>query len=171
MRAQVRSSMGRSWRDASSISLHRSRPGAPRAGRRLVWRADRARGREGSTPWWIVGLAGALLSLVIELGQLFIAERVTSLLDVATNGLGAAIGARAFNLVRPRVHLGASRRPALLGGVALWFLVSALPGASFHPEVLVSGTVLAVGAAWLRSRAVARLRLLSRPASGGKPFA
>lgn len=186
----------------------------------FLWQA--ARGREGSTPWWLVGVAGALLSLVIELGQLFIVERVTSLLDVATNGLGAAIGARAFNLVRPRVHLGASTvstlalelpltglvllltpllwvsgfgsngtgrmwlmlpvaifggavlgavhgahlqstgrvgRPALLGGVALWFLVSALPGASSHPDVLVTGTVLAVGAAWLRSRAVARLRL------------
>jgi len=186
----------------------------------FLWQASRA--REGSTSWWLVGVAGALLSLVIEVGQLFILERVTSVLDVATNALGAAMGARAFQLFRPRVHLGASTvfilalelpltglvllltpllwvsgfgstgtgrvwlmipvavfggavlgavhgahlqttgqvgRPALLGGVALWFLVSALPGASSHPGVLVTGAALAVGAAWLRSRAVARDRL------------
>jgi len=40
----------------------------------------------------VATLSGAFCSLSIELGQLFLTERTPSLLDVATNSLGAALG-------------------------------------------------------------------------------
>lgn len=185
----------------------------------FLWQS--ARVRHGGMTWWMVGVGGALVSLTIEVGQLFIVERFASLFDVATNGLGAALGARAFDLVRPRVHLGASTvstlalelpltglvilltpllwvsgfgsldteriwlllplaafggavlgvvhgahlhhtgrvgRGAMLGAVAIWFLVAALPGAISRPDVLAAGMTLAVGSAWLRSVGAARDR-------------
>jgi hypothetical protein len=48
-------------------------------------------------------LAGVLLSALLETGQLFLAERCTSLLDVATNALGATLGALAFRALQPRL--------------------------------------------------------------------
>lgn len=185
----------------------------------FLWQS--ARVRHGGMTWWMVGLGGVLVSLTIEVGQLFIVERFPSWFDVATNGTGAALGARAFDLIRPRVHLGASTvstlalelpltglvilltpllwvsgfgslgtervwlllplaafggavlgvvhgahlhhtgrvgRGALLGAVAIWFLVAALPGAIARPDVLAAGMVVAVGSAWLRSVATARAR-------------
>ncbi len=185
----------------------------------FFWQATRA--RERPTPWWVVGLLGAGLSATIETGQLFIAERYTSAFDVITNGLGAALGARAFDLVRPRIHVGAQTvsafalelpltglvmllvpllwvsgfasagaertwlmlpvaafggavlgavhgayldhtgrvtRTMLLAAVAVWFLVATLPGAATRPEILIAGSTLAVGGAWLRSVATARAR-------------
>lgn len=77
----------------------------------FFWQAARARNHV--SVWWMAGVVGALLSLGIEVGQLFLAERFTSALDVLTNGLGAALGARAFDEVRPRVHVGAQAVSAL----------------------------------------------------------
>jgi len=79
----------------------------------LGFLAQASRVRQRAVAWWAIGLAGALLSATIELGQLFIAERYTSLLDVLTNGLGAALGARAFDAVRPRVYVGRGTVSAL----------------------------------------------------------
>lgn len=90
----------------------------------LGFLAQASRVRQRAVPWWVVGLAGALLSACIETGQLFIAERYSSLFDVLTNGIGAALGARAFESVRPRVYVGRSTVSALamelpLTGLAL----------------------------------------------------
>lgn len=180
-------------------------------------------------PWWVAGAIGALLSVGIEVGQLFIADRFSSVFDVATNGIGAAIGALAYDRVRPRVSVGASAVSAfglelpltglvmllvpllwasglgsmgasagasvgdgrvwlmlpvaafggaLLGAVhgaylhhtgrvsraavviasALWFVIAALPGAATRWDVLLAGTVMAVGAAGLRSYSASRAR-------------
>ncbi len=183
--------------------------------------AQSARFRERDIAWWMVGLAGALLSAVIEVGQLFLAERFSSVFDVCTNGIGAAIGARVFHVVRPQVRLGRGAvsalalelplmglvmllvpllwvtgfasagtervwlmlllatfggaligavhgayldhngrvsRATMLGAVAVWFVVAALPGAAAHADVLIAGATLAIGCAWLRSRATSRAR-------------
>jgi glycopeptide antibiotics resistance protein len=72
-----------------------------------VWRRDRP------WRWWSVGLLGALLSVGIELGQLLLASRVTSVVDVASNALGAALGAWAFTKVRRRLPLGSGTVSAL----------------------------------------------------------
>lgn len=185
----------------------------------FFWKAARARNHVSA--WWQAGLLGALFSLGIELGQLFLAERFTSGLDVVTNGFGAALGARAFDAVRPRVHLGAQAvsalalelpltglvgllvpllwsagfasgdtnrlwlllpvaafggailgavhgaylqptgrvgRPALLLAVSGWFVAAAAPGAATQPDVLLAGSTLANGAAWLGSAALSRAR-------------
>ncbi|TVP45033.1 MAG: VanZ family protein [Gemmatimonadales bacterium] len=88
----------------------------------FFWQASRPRG--STTPWWVVGLAGAALSLAIETGQLFLPERYSSPFDVVTNGLGAAVGARLFERVRPRLRVGAESASMLalelpLAGLAL----------------------------------------------------
>lgn len=79
----------------------------------LGFLAQASRVREHAVAWWVIGLSGVLLSVTIEVGQLFIADRYTSLFDVLTNGLGAALGARAFDAVRPRVYVGRSTVSAL----------------------------------------------------------
>ena len=79
----------------------------------LGFLAQATRVRQRAVAWWVIGLAGAWLSATIEIGQLFIAERYTSLLDVLTNGVGAALGARTFDAVRPRVYVGRGAVSAL----------------------------------------------------------
>lgn len=54
---------------------------------------------------WPVFLAGAAFSTTIEVGQLFLAERFSSPVDILTNGVGAALGAWLFNGVRARLRL------------------------------------------------------------------
>jgi VanZ family protein len=88
--------------------------------------AQSARVREREIAWWMIGLAGALLSATIEIGQLFLAERFSSVFDVCTNGLGAAIGARAFQAVRPHVRLGRGAVSALALELPLMGLVMLL---------------------------------------------
>jgi glycopeptide antibiotics resistance protein len=63
------------------------------------------------TVLWI----GALVSMGIELAQLFERERYTSVLDVATNALGAWLGAWAFDRVAPRTRVDG----ALIGRLSL----------------------------------------------------
>lgn len=92
----------------------------------LGFLAQSSRVRQRAVAWWVIGLFGALLSAMIEVGQLFIAERYTSLLDVLTNGLGAALGARAFDAVRPRVYLGRGAISALALELPLTGLVMLL---------------------------------------------
>jgi len=63
------------------------------------------------TVLWI----GALVSMGIELVQLFERERYTSVLDVATNALGAWLGAWAFDRLAPRTRVDG----ALIGRLSL----------------------------------------------------
>lgn len=98
----------------------------------FLWQS--ARVRHGGMSWWMVGVGGALVSLSIEVGQLFLVERFPSWFDVATNGSGAALGARLFDNVRPRVHLGASTVSALALELPLTGLVILLT-----PLLWVSG--------------------------------
>lgn len=53
------------------------------------------------TVLWI----GALMSMAIESAQLFERERYASVLDVATNGLGAWLGAIAYDRLAPRARV------------------------------------------------------------------
>ncbi len=93
----------------------------------FFWQSIAARAsRAVPSSWWAVGLLGATLSAVIEGGQLFLASRYTSLFDVATNGLGAAIGARVYDLVRPRLRVGAGAVSALALDLPLTGLVMLL---------------------------------------------
>lgn len=68
----------------------------------FVYQLTRPRGTP--TDWWRVLILGALLSGVIEVAQLFAPERFTSLFDVATNTVGALLGAWSFSLVSQRVR-------------------------------------------------------------------
>lgn len=90
----------------------------------FFWQSAHA--RSGMNAWWMVGLFGAMLSAVIEGGQLFLASRYTSLFDIATNGLGAALGARVFDLVRPRIRVGSGAVSALALELPLMGLVMLL---------------------------------------------
>ena len=58
---------------------------------------------------------GALLSMAIESAQLFEMERYTSVLDVATNAVGAWLGAIAFERVAPKAKVDG----ALIGRLSL----------------------------------------------------
>jgi glycopeptide antibiotics resistance protein len=72
-------------------------------------------------------LAGALLSGIIETGQLFLAGRYTSLLDVLSNAVGAMLGAWVLQRTRSRLEVtsGTVRALALdlpLSGVIVLLL-------------------------------------------------
>jgi len=82
--------------------------------------------RSGERAWWMVGVFGVALSAGIEGGQLFLASRFTSLLDIATNGVGAALGARAFDVLRPRLRVGSGAVSALALDLPLMGLVMLL---------------------------------------------
>jgi glycopeptide antibiotics resistance protein len=90
----------------------------------FFWQSTHA--RSGGSAWWMVGLFGAALSAGIEGGQLFLASRYTSLLDIGTNGIGAALGARAFELMRPRIRVGSGAVSALALELPLMGLVMLL---------------------------------------------
>jgi glycopeptide antibiotics resistance protein len=61
--------------------------------------------------WWRVLLVSAVLSLAIELAQLWIPARATDVDDLLLNVVGAALGYAILSVL----HLGSSRRPALVG--------------------------------------------------------
>lgn len=82
--------------------------------------------RELRTPWWMVGVFGAVFSAVIEAGQLFLPDRFTSLFDVFTNGIGAGIGARTYTALRARLPLGAGTVSVLALDLPLMGLVMLL---------------------------------------------
>lgn len=90
----------------------------------FFWQSAHA--RADARAWWWAGLIGAALSAGIEGGQLFLASRFTSPFDVATNGLGAALGARAFDLLRPRIRVGSGAVSALALELPLMGLVMLL---------------------------------------------
>ncbi len=54
-------------------------------------------------PWWRVVVLGAGLSGAVEFGQLFEATRFTSLVDLATNTLGAVVGAWIYGVLLKRL--------------------------------------------------------------------
>lgn len=96
---------------------------------------------------WILA-AGAMLSAVLEVGQLFVPGRVASNLDIATNALGAALGALAYGFARaqrwPGRWLVALRHRFIAPGrlpeaglllLALWFL----PQLSLDAPSLLAG--------------------------------
>ena len=59
----------------------------------------------GRRRWWLVALAGTAMSAAVELAQgAFLPARVASLTDVATNGLGALVGAALAALVGLRTR-------------------------------------------------------------------
>ncbi len=58
----------------------------------------RTRRLRAALPWTFA--AGALLSGVLEVGQLFVPGRVASNVDIATNALGALLGGLAYGLAR-----------------------------------------------------------------------
>lgn len=60
-------------------------------------------------------LAGALLSAVIEAGQLLLPERFSSPVDILTNATGGLLGAWGFRVLRPGLGMASvSGRPALV---------------------------------------------------------
>ncbi|WP_043670313.1 VanZ family protein [Clavibacter michiganensis] len=59
----------------------------------------------GRRRWWLVAVAGTVLSASVELAQgAFLPGRVASLGDVATNGLGALLGAVLATLLARRTR-------------------------------------------------------------------
>ncbi|MEP6762836.1 MAG: VanZ family protein [Gemmatimonadaceae bacterium] len=96
---------------------------------------------------WLVGLSGT--------GT----DRVWLMLPIAAFG-GAILGAVHGAYLQPmqRVRLSAV---VMSGGV--WFLISSIPGGRHQPSVVVVGTIVAMGAAYLRSIATARSRVRSGP--------
>lgn len=73
-------------------------------------------------------LAGLLLGLVIELGQMFIASGISQGMSVASRGLGVAIGAalagRGLTLPAVRIELHRHRRLLLLGYMGMLLVVT-----------------------------------------------
>lgn len=68
----------------------------------FAYRLTRPRGQP--TEWGRVALLGLILSGTIELLQLFAPTRFTSLFDLATNTIGALVGAWAFEALSRRVR-------------------------------------------------------------------
>lgn len=62
----------------------------------LAWLAGGAFG--GAVRWLVVLGSGLLLSLTIEIGQIWLPERVSSVIDLACNGLGTLMGGLAVAL-------------------------------------------------------------------------
>jgi glycopeptide antibiotics resistance protein len=183
----------------------------------FLYRVTRPRGAPRA--WWTAIVLGALLSATIETAQLFETARYSSLFDVTTNTVGAAIGSLLFTLLARRLTVGATAvrtlalelplmglvyllvpllwlvglssagsdrawlllplaafggavlgaihggylKPAartgfmgLLAASGTWFLVASFPGGRHVPEVVVSGTIVAMATAVLRSIATSR---------------
>ena len=93
---------------------------------------------------WLTGLSSA--------GS----ERAWLLLPMAAFG-GAIIGAVHGAYLEPAQRVGAR---GLIMSSAGWFLIASVPGGRLQPLVMLSGVVVAVGAAWMRSVATSRARLL-----------
>lgn len=53
----------------------------------------------GRRQWWIAMLTGALLSLAIEIAQIFIPGRVSDVRDLESNSLGTVIGVLAALII------------------------------------------------------------------------
>lgn len=107
---------------------------------------------------WLVGLAGG------GAGGDSGSERAWLLLPLAAFG-GAIIGAIHGAYLQPAERVSAFGLVAASGS---WFLIAAIPGGRLEPRVLLAGTIVAMGTAWLRSRAAARAR--TRHGSGPHRF-
>ncbi|MEP6781944.1 MAG: VanZ family protein [Gemmatimonadaceae bacterium] len=97
---------------------------------------------------WLVGLSGV--------GS----DRVWLMLPIAAFG-GAILGAVHGAYLQPTQRV---RLSAIVLSSGVWFAISAIPGARHAPQVLIAGTVVAMGAAYLRSIATSRARVESGPA-------
>ncbi|MEO7360069.1 MAG: hypothetical protein ABI120_07060, partial [Gemmatimonadaceae bacterium] len=86
-------------------------------------------------------------------------ERAWLLLPMAAFG-GAIIGAVHGAYLEPAQRVGAR---GWIVSAAAWFLIASVPGGRLQPMVMMSGVIVAVGAAWLRSVATSRARLQQGP--------
>ncbi len=190
----------------------------------FLYRVTRA--RNSTSAWWMAIVLGGFLSTCIECAQLFETSRYSSLFDIATNTLGAAVGSLTYELLSRQLRVSANTVSnmalelplmglvyllvpllwlvglsgadtnrvwlmlpiAAFGGAILgavhgaylqptqrvrlfamvvssggWFIVSSIPGARHEPTLIIAGTVVAMGATWLRSIATARARLQQGP--------
>jgi hypothetical protein len=91
---------------------------------------------------WLVGLASA--------GT----DRSWLLIPLAAFG-GAIIGAVHGGYLKPAARTGMI---GLLAASGTWFLVASVPGGRQNPEVILVGTIVAMGVAYLRSVATSRAR-------------
>ena len=78
---------------------------------------------EATRDWWVVGLIGALFSAGLETGQLFIAGRYSSPVDIVANGAGAALGAWSWLRMRAWTSPDSRARPLLVLELPLTGLV------------------------------------------------
>lgn len=72
----------------------------------FLYRVTRPRG--ATRAWWMAIVLGGLLSTSIETAQLFEETRYSSLIDIATNTMGAAVGSWLFTRMSHRLKIGAS---------------------------------------------------------------
>ena len=86
-------------------------------------------------------------------------ERAWLLLPMAAFG-GAIIGAVHGAYLEPSQRVGAR---GLILSTAAWFFIASVPGGRLQPLVILSGVLVAVGAAWLRSVATSRARVQQGP--------
>ncbi|MDQ6612110.1 MAG: VanZ family protein, partial [Gemmatimonadota bacterium] len=96
---------------------------------------------------WLVGLSAA--------GT----DGVWLMLPIAAFG-GSILGSVHGAYMQPTQRV---RLTTILLSSGVWFIVASIPGGRHEPAVMVAGTAVAVGAAWLRSIATSRTRLLSGP--------
>ena len=136
-------------------------------------------GRGRSGPWWrsmiLAGLLASVLSYGLELGQLFIPQRVASARDWALNTAGAALGVTltAWLVVSGQLHRWQGWRARMLDPyagrglalMAMWPVALLVPlpiplgmgqwlqaAQEFLSEWFLSVPALAPGAAWLTPR-------------------
>jgi len=87
----------------------------------FLYRVTRPRG--SARAWWMAVLLGALLSSSIEAAQLFESTRYSSLFDILTNAVGAAIGSWLFSRLSRRLRIGAATVSSLALELPLMGLV------------------------------------------------
>jgi glycopeptide antibiotics resistance protein len=143
-------------------------------------------GRPRGSPFaWGRALAlGATFSGLIEVAQLFLPERFPSLADLATNALGAVLGALLAARATRRLDAAGTVRAfaldlPLVGLLYLFVPVLWLGGLSFDgrellllllPVVSAGWIIASVHAAYSGSAHTARIRPLLQPALGGALF-
>lgn len=81
-------------------------------------------------------------------------DRVWLMLLIAAFG-GAILGSVHGAYLQPTQRV---RLVTILLCSGVWFVVSSIPGGRHEPTVIIAGTAVAVGAAWLRSIATSRTR-------------
>jgi glycopeptide antibiotics resistance protein len=104
----------------------------------FLYRMTRPRG--ASNAWWMAIALGAALSTCIETAQLFEASRYSSLIDIATNTLGAAVGSALYTRLSHRLRVGAATVSTLALELPLMGLVYLLIPLMWLTGLASSGT-------------------------------